>query len=322
MRNWILFVCILCVAAVLGSCGKEEQKEPEDVATTEQPADAVPGDLATEVERPSYWPKGRDKGELQGNILDTLRVKKKRFNITRDQYWDEHGGVLGNDYFEVWYPVGRTTVTHGMYVFEELMPARKKFETFFGEVPEDLLVITSSPTMEAYNKSTGREWWYYSVIEGDSITFSPVFILFKRGISPVAVPHEYYQWAIQKITNYGVPRWLEEGMASYLSGEGKLLLDQMYEFKEDDTSMTPQRIEDVLQGEAARKESRIAYYHSYRMVGKLVDTYGEEKLKRAILAVGRGNTVNDAFKTVLGVDYDEALKIASDYEVDLTKKEG
>jgi hypothetical protein len=313
VRKLVLFVCILCAVVVVASCSKkEEQQKPETVATTGAPADTI--------ERPAHWPESRDRGDLQGSMIDTLRVKKKRFNITRDQYWDDQGGVLGNEYFEVWYPPGRTTVTHGMYVFEELMPARNKLAAFFGEAPKELLVITSSPSIEAYKKSTGHDWWYYSVIKGDSVTFSPIFVLFKRGISPIAVPHEYYQWAIQKITRYGAPRWLEEGFASYLSGEGKILLDQMYEFEQDDISMTPERIEEVLQGEPARKESRIAYYRSYRMVEKLVDTYGQEKLRDVILAIGHGDTVSDAFEKTYGAGYDEILKIVSDYKVDLTKK--
>lgn len=319
MRKFVVFVCIVSVAAVIGSCGKKEKPEPETVATTDQPSK---DQSANEFDRPAFWPESRDKGALQGNVIDTLRVKKKRFNITRDEYWDDHGGVLGNDYFEVWYPPGRTTVTHGMYLFEELMPAREKFKSFFGEAPEELLVIKDAPTMEAYKKSTGRDWWYYSVIKGDSITFSPIFVLFKRGISPVAIPHEYYQWAIQKITRYGAPRWIEEGMASYLSGEGKILLDQMYEFKRGDISMTPERIEDVLQGEPARRESRIAYYRAYRMVEKLNDTYGTDKVKDAVLLIGHGNTLDDSFRTAFGAGYDEVLKIASDYDVDLSKKEG
>ena len=315
MRKLVLFMCILCAAAVLASCGKkEEQQEPETVATTEQPAD--------EAKRPAHWPESGDRGKLQGSVVDTLRVKKKRFNITRDQYWDEQGGVLGNDYFEVWYPPGRTTVTHGMYVFEELMPARKKLADFFGKAPEELLVIKATVSIEAYKAATGRDWWYYSVIKGDSITFSPIFVLYKRGLSNIAIPHEYYQWSIQKITRYGAPRWLEEGMASYLSGEGKILLDQMYEFKNDDIEMTLERIEEVLQGEPARKESRIAYYRSYRMVKKLIDTYGVEKLRDVILAIGYGQTVGDAFESTYGVGMDDIMKVATEYEVDLTQKEG
>ncbi|MEJ2721502.1 MAG: hypothetical protein P8181_10245, partial [bacterium] len=125
MRRFVAFVCIILVAAVIGSCGKKEKPEPETVATTDQPAN--------QLETPSNRANSRDQSVLQGSVLDTLRAKKKRFNITRDEYWDGHGGVLANDYFEVWYTPGRTTVTHGMYVFEELMPAREKLKSFFGE---------------------------------------------------------------------------------------------------------------------------------------------------------------------------------------------
>ncbi|UCH83676.1 MAG: hypothetical protein JSW50_14675 [Candidatus Latescibacterota bacterium] len=319
MRKLVLMICVLGVVAALGSCGQKDEAEPETAAVTEKPpTDQTSG----EYDRPGHWPKGRDFGKLQGSALDTLRVKKKRFDITRDEYWETRGGVLANDYFEVWYPPGRMTVTHGMYVFEELMPARGKLQALLGTAPEELLVIKASYSLEAYKKSTGRDWWYYSVIKGDSMVMSPVFILERRGISHIAVPHEYYQWAIRKITREAAPRWLEEGMASYLSGEEKILIDQAYEFKSGEISMSPSRVEQILEHEPARRESRLAYYHSYRMVVKLIETYGEDKLKQAILLMGEGHTTADAFAEAYGIDYDDLLKVASDYEIDLTKKEG
>ncbi|UCG51822.1 MAG: hypothetical protein JSW58_16905 [Candidatus Latescibacterota bacterium] len=312
MRKLVLVATVFCVAVFLISCGEKEQDEPQQTAQADQDTSGW--------QRPVHWPKGKDVGRLQGVVLDTLRAKKKRFSITRDQYWQNEGGVLANDFFEVWYPPGRMTVTHGMYVFEELMPARKKLKSFFGEAPEELFVINCSIDLEVYKKRTGREWWYYSEIKGDTATFGPIFILSKRGISSMAIPHEYYQWAVQKLTRYGAPRWLEEGLASYLSDEAELLLNQMYEFRRGDVSMTPARIEDVLQGEVTRRDSRIAYYRCYRMVKKLIDTYGENKLREAVLLIGRGNTLDDAFRTVYSLDYDGILEVASDYKVDLTKK--
>ncbi len=314
-RRIVVFVAICGVALAAGCGDKKETGSAKSGASRSQtgspgnPSDTTGSFYAT---NPFF--------QIQGPLLDTLRVKKKRFEITRDEYWEDEGGVLANPYFEVWYPAGRTTVTHAMYMFEELMPARKRFAESFGEAPLDLLVIRISKELEDYKRFVNRDWWYYADIKGDSMTFSPVYILVKRGIAEIAIPHEYYQWAIGKITQNGAPRWMEEGMASYLSGEGDILLDEVYEFSETDVSMSPERIEEVLQGEQDRRESRIAYYRSYRMIQQLIDKHGEEKVREAIVLIGRGNTLEQACTKALNMGYAALLQDASDYTVDLTRK--
>jgi hypothetical protein len=312
MNRGIVFVTLVFAVGLLAGCGGDK-KQPESAQTGTSSGEKPGG---TEFE----YPPANPLYKLQGSALDSLRVKKKRFDITRDEYWEGEGGVLANKYFEVWYPEGGTTVTHAMYIFEELMPARKKFEAYFGQAPEDLFVVRNTLEIDVYKRATGREWWYYADIRGDTATFVPVYTLYKRGISPIAVPHEYYQWAIRKITRHGAPRWLEEGLASRLSNEEPLLLDQLYEFEGENLSMTPERIDEVLQGEEDRRDTRIAYYHSYRMVERIAEKYGEDKLKSAVTLIGLGNSIDQAFTTAFGADQATVVKQALDYTVELPKK--
>jgi hypothetical protein len=317
VKRTTAFWVIVCVLALVAGCGGEKKEGDVSQAGGKEVQDkgiAAGGDSIAKGSVPRRIPK------LYGAPLDTLRAKKARFEITLDQYWEERGGVLGNDYFEVWYPEGNATVTHGMYVFEELMPARETLEQFFGEAPRELLVIHCPPDLDAYKRDTGREWWYYSEIKGDSMTFAPVWILSERGISALALPHEYYQWAVRKITRDGAPRWLEEGLASYLSGEGDLLLNQLQEFAGSDMSMTPDRIEAVLQGEQDRRDSRVAYYHSYKMVKQLMDTYGEDRVKQVVTLIGTGKTLDQAFMAAVGKNYSAVLEDATRYTLDLPRK--
>jgi hypothetical protein len=315
-RN-VVFLMIMCILAVAAGCGGEKkQSEAQQTGGTETQTVGRGGAEDSVVTSPGQrrWPS------FHGAVLDSMRAQKKRFHITQDQYWEDKGGVLANEFFEVWYPAGRVTVTQGMYVFQELMPARKTFEEFFGTAPRELLVVRCSPDLDTYKAMTGRDWWYYSAIKGDSLTFAPLFIISRRGISDVALPHEYYQWAIRKITRDGVPRWLEEGIASYLAGEGDLLLNQMYEFKDSDVSMTPEKIEMVLQSEEDRRESRIAYFRSYRMVKQLIGTYGEKPFKQAVLAIGEGSSLDQACMKAFHKEYNAVLQDATQYTVDLSQK--
>jgi hypothetical protein len=56
------------------------------------------------------------------------------------------------------------------------------------------------------------------------------------------------------------------------------------------------------------------------MVEQLIDKFGEEKVKQAVLLIGRGNTLEQACTKTFNKDYAALLQEASDYSVDLTKK--
>ena len=315
MSGPIRRVLALCVAAaVVGCSGAEETKD--DLGST-SPDTVVATRKVSEMDPEQYIPPDRATIGITPAIRDTLRRLKKHHRINRDEAWKGEGGVLANDYMEVWYPEGRTAVTHAMRVFNVVMPALYKFKAYYGRTPDERLVINCAPHLKAYKQQTGREWWYYSHISGDTLTFQPIFVLVKRQIDGVAMTHEYFQWAIQKLSRYGAPRWLEEGFASYFSGEEDILVAQMLEFPDATQEMTPRRIEAILDTEETRKESRIAYYRSYRMVTKIVDTYGDDRLKKAVNLLGQGHRLDDAFKGAFGVGYDEVVRVATDYSIEL-----
>lgn len=301
MTRAILRAVLVVSVVIAVGCGRSQ--ETETTTTTSNPSVTK-----KKSERPNYIPEANPYGRISAAMLDTLRHLKKEFGITRDEYWDDTGGVLANDYFEVWYPAGRTTVTHGMRVFMEITPARAKFERFFGRAPEQPLVIHIPAHMENYKEQTGRDWWYYGDFRSDSLTLQPVWVLAKRNLASIAIPHEYYQWAIGRLTNYAATRWLEEGVASYLSDEGNLLETQIKEFSDEPHPMSPAKVDEVLIMEETRQDSRIAYYHAYRMVKQIVDEFGEDKLKDWLLAMGDGYDVDESCRRTFDVGYDDLLE--------------
>ena len=310
MRRLAARIAVAIAVVALFGCGGGE----EEPAQTTDIQDHDHGELA-EGDRPGYVPPPTVGGGITPGARDTLRVHAKRHKIVRDEYWETKGGVLANDYFEVWYPRGRTSVTHGMFVFDALMPARFKLKNYLGEAPEEPLVIVISSYMETYKKMTGRDWWYYSEIKADTMTFQPVSVLVQRKIDHMAVPHEYYQWAIRKLSRNGAPRWLEEGFASYFSEEGGLLENQLTEFPDYARDMTADEIEVILDAEEKRSDSRIAYYRSYRMVQNLIDTYGDDKLKEVVRQLGLGTTFAAACEQAFGVSNGEVMRVATNYEI-------
>jgi hypothetical protein len=295
------------VIAAIGACGKKEETQPEPVAKT---SETQPQTDETPEQLNPY-------ALLPPTILDTLQVHKKHWNITRDKYWPEGGGLLANVYFEVWYPRGRMAVTHAMYVFDALMPARRKLQAYFGTAPGNLLVIHIAKDLDEYKKKTGRDWWFYGDFRGDTLTYEPVFIFVKRELAPMAINHEYYQWAIGQLSNHGAPRWLEEAYASYLSDEGGLLKTQILEFPDRAAPMPPREVEGILAAEEEKEPSRIAYYRSYRMLTKMMEDFGEDNVKRFVLLLGEGHTMNESCQMAFHLNYDQLLDKASDYTIEV-----
>lgn len=295
-RGQSIVVMLLSIVVLCG-CGKSSDEKTETARAAQQ-----------DDGRPDYLPPPRPENPMTQAVKDNMERLKKAHNITRDESFGEGAGVMANDFLEVWYPKGRMSITHGMRIFVDVTPARDKFEEFFGQSPSDILVVRVTAHMEQFKKWTQRDWWYYADIKADTMTYQPIYVMIQRGIVDMAIPHEYYQWALGKITGYGAPRWLEEGVASYLSDEGGLLARQLQEFPEESRVMSPARIEEVLVSEETREESRIAYYHSYRMVTSLVDAFGEASLKKVVSAMANGLSRDEAFQQAFGMSYEKTLE--------------
>ncbi len=298
-RRILWIVSCLCVAGWLLGCGEEEA--PSE--TTRRQLES------TEIEE--------HPERIPPRVMDSLRVRKKRYGISRDAYWDGKGGVLANRYFEVWYAPGRFTVTHAMHAFQELTFAREECRSFFGHAPEETLRVYCPLDLEDYRQRSGRDWWYYAEIREDQMIFQPILILVRRGLDAIAIPHEYFQWAIRKLSKGNAPRWLEEGLASYLSGEKRVLREQLKEFALRDTGMTAKEVEEILKGEEQRESSRIAYYHAYMMVEKLILLHTEAKLKEVILLMEKGEKREEAFSITFEKPYGEVLAEAKNYKVEI-----
>jgi hypothetical protein len=311
----ILFVVALLFA--FSSCGDKapsDKAEGEDHAghthATKQGDDHAGHTHDAAQERP------KRPAKIPPAVMDSLRVMKKRYGVTRDEYWDDKGGILANDFVEVHYPPGPTTVTHGMHTLEQIVFAREKCRSYWGEVPAGKLEVICTEEMEDYTKETGREWWHYSKIEDDKITFQPIYILYQRGLGEIAIAHEYHEWAIGKLTGGKMPRLLAEGFASYLSGEKDLLRQQVAHLSEEDIKMTPEEVESTLKQESKKDRSRVAYYHALRLVTGILFHYGDDGMQQVMRRMHDGVTLDSAFQKMCDKTYEEVLRQVADYKGD------
>ncbi|HSB27187.1 MAG TPA: hypothetical protein VLE19_05015, partial [Pyrinomonadaceae bacterium] len=121
-----------------------------------------------------------------------------------------------------------------------------------------------------FTSRTGQPWWAAAATEGNRIELQPVTILKQRGVLFTTLRHELAHVIIDSAGNRRVPRWLEEGFALYLAGEGQTI--SRYEMK---TRLTEDELEERLQHPRSQGEMRTLYAEAYRMVTEMIRSHGE-----------------------------------------------
>ncbi len=282
----------IVVSATLALLGCSEKKD-----------DAAKGAGAKRYE----VPHGLDR-ELNDTELDSLAQMKRTHSVTRDEYWDGYGGVLASKEFEVWYPDGKVNALQGMAMLKLASEARARDEKVFGRAPEERAVIICAGDIDVYMASTGRQWWQYSRIIGDTISIQPPINLHTRGLLAVVGPREYYEWSIGKLSKGHAPRWVQEGFASYLAGEAAILEELRTDFGPGPVVMSMDDVEKSLQREDDRQASRRAYYNAYRTVEAIVQAHGDTAMGRFVVALADNANLDAASRGAFGADLNTVVE--------------
>lgn len=113
--------------------------------------------------------------------------------------------------------------------------------------------------------------------------------------------HEMAHLLIGYAAGPGLPRWINEGLALLLSGEGpgKALMPLSHALWTGGL-MTLGEVERVDAFDQARAE--LAYLQSYNATEYLLKQYGWEGLRRLLREVGQGKSWDDALSQVVGTD--------------------
>ena len=120
-----------------------------------------------------------------------------------------------------------------------------------------------------------------------------------------AVPHELAHWAIGQVTfnNYGadLPRWLDEGLATYAEGAPSQLYQKALDFAIKNNKLISVR---SLSSpfSAVPQTAYISYAESNSIVTYLVKTYGKDKMIKLLDTFSGGSGYDAALKQVYGFD--------------------
>jgi SpoIID/LytB domain protein len=137
-----------------------------------------------------------------------------------------------------------------------------------GDLPT--LEIRLNESTGDFTAHTGQPWWAAAATKGNRIELQPVALLKRRGVLTTTLRHELAHVVIDAVSHNHAPRWLEEGFAIYLAGEGSMFT--RYQGKR---ALPPEELEKRIERPGSQQEMRALYADAYRTVFDLIKTGGE-----------------------------------------------
>jgi stage II sporulation protein D len=180
--------------------------------------------------------------------------------------------TISSEHFRVTYPadVGRHDADQ---VLNTLESARADYVRRASAAS----IAVNMPTLEIrlnestgdFTARTGQPWWAAAATKGNRIELQPLALLKKRGVLFTSLRHELAHVAIDSIGNRA-PRWLEEGFALYLAGEGPAI--SRYQKR---GLLLEEELERRMQHPGTQEEMRSLYAQAYATVAEMVRNQGE-----------------------------------------------
>ena len=189
--------------------------------------------------------------------------------------------VLSGENFRVSYPA-RTDRREVEALLRVLAAARREMErrltlarlTF----PADAsLQVSINETTADFIAATGQPGWAAAATDGSRMELQPLALLRRRGVIATTLRHEYAHFVINRLGRGRTPRWLAEGLAVHMAGEGAMLARAGAKQK-----WTREEIERRLERPASVEEMRALYAAAYREVRALIRAEGESNVWRRV----------------------------------------
>jgi SpoIID/LytB domain protein len=142
-----------------------------------------------------------------------------------------------------------------------------------------LLEIRVNESTGDFTSRTGQPWWAAAATKGNRIELQPAAILKGRGVLTTTLRHELAHVIIDAVSGNHAPRWLAEGFAIYLAGEGKQFSNHVKR-----AALSPEELERRLAHPTSQQEMKSLYAQAYLLVVQMIKSEGETGVWKKLAA--------------------------------------
>jgi hypothetical protein len=208
----------------------------------------------------------------------------------------------GSAFYIYYHPADARNVDGLVKVLEKTLPDMQRQLYYYFESPVSIYI---SATQEEFDQVTGGKLpaWSQGVSFPENQTIvlkSPAFSLDEKTFHLTGA-HEMVHLLVARMAGTNVPRWLNEGLALLLSGEGpgKPLMP-LSRALWSGRSIPLENVE--LVDSYSHNQAELAYLESYNAAEFFVKQYGWEAVRRVLADLSKGQYWNDALSHEIQVD--------------------
>jgi len=132
------------------------------------------------------------------------------------------------------------------------------------------LEIRFNETTGDFTLRTGQPWWAAAATKGNRIELQPLPLLKRRGVLWTTLRHELAHALIDAASHNRASRWLTEGFALYLAGEGQTISRYLKR-----GLLSEDELEKRLERPSSAEDMRGLYAQAYASVAAMIKDQGE-----------------------------------------------
>jgi stage II sporulation protein D len=187
------------------------------------------------------------------------------------QSYGDPDPVASSEHFELVYPSSQEPWVR--QTLDTLEQRRKELGEHAEILPPRVHVETWA-TVGEFIRATGQPGWMAATSDGQSIALQPLDLLARKRILNQTLRHELTHLVVHRLRAKGVPRWFEEGLVLYLTGE---------RIEAPPTAlMTASDLEEAITQPRSEGEMKAAYAQAQERVRSLARRQGDAALWRLL----------------------------------------